>query len=405
MDFALPEIGEGVYEAELTAWLVKPGDVVKRGQNLMEIMTDKAAMEVPAPFAGAISFLRAEPGQKIKVGEVVLTYAGAEQPAARGAEVPAPAAPVHANGPASPAASRLPVRAAPSVRQRARQLGVDLGSVHGSGPGGRVLFEDLASRAQAPAREPAAPAAPPPPPVVDYGKPGSRIKFQGLRRKIAEHMVHAKRVAPHYSYVDECDVTELVKLRENLKAVYARAGVKLTYLAFIVRAVVHALKEVPIVNSSLDEAQNEIVLHDRYNIGVAVATPGGLIVPVIHDADKRDLGGVAREIERLGHDARTGKQRLDDLRGGTFSVTSLGNIGGLFSAPIVNHPEVAILGIGRVYKRPVFDAHGNVRPSDWVYLSLSFDHRVVDGAVGAAFANAIIERLQNPALLLLPDKL
>ena len=165
------------------------------------------------------------------------------------------------------------------------------------------------------------------------------------------------------------------------------------------------LKEVPIVNSSLDEAQNEIVLHDRYNIGVAVATPGGLIVPVIHDADKRDLGGLAREIERLGHDARAGKSRLEDLRGGTFSVTSLGNIGGLFSAPIVNHPEVAILGIGRVYKRPVFDAQGAVRPSDWVYLSLSFDHRVVDGAVGAAFANAIIERLQNPAILLLPDKL
>lgn len=403
MDFALPEIGEGVYEAELTAWLVKPGDVVKRGQNLMEIMTDKAAMEVPAPFAGAISSLRAEPGQKIKVGEVVLTYAGAEQPAAVSA--PAPAAPVHANGPAAPAASRLPIRAAPSVRQMARQLGVDLASVHGSGPGGRVLFEDLAPRVQAPAHEAPTPTAPPPPPAVDYGRPGARIKFQGLRRKIAEHMVHAKHVAPHYSYVDECDVTELVKLRENLKAVYARAGVKLTYLAFIVRAVVHALKEVPIVNSSLDEAQNEIVLHDRYNIGVAVATPGGLIVPVIHDADRRDLGGVAREIERLGNEARTGKQRLEDLRGGTFSVTSLGNIGGLFSAPIVNHPEVAILGVGRVYKRPVFDAHGAVRPADRVYLSLSFDHRVVDGAVGAAFANAIIERLQNPALLLLPDKL
>jgi pyruvate dehydrogenase E2 component (dihydrolipoamide acetyltransferase)/2-oxoisovalerate dehydrogenase E2 component (dihydrolipoyl transacylase) len=404
MDFALPEIGEGVYEAELTAWLVKPGDVVKRGQNLMEIMTDKAAMEVPAPFAGAISSLRAEPGQKIKVGEVVLTYTGAEQPAVRPAEVPAPTAPVHTNGPASPVVNRAPVMAAPSVRQMARQLGVDLASVHGSGPGGRILVEDLASRFQTPVHEMAAPGVLPPP-TVDYGKPGTRIKFQGLRRKIAEHMVHAKRVVPHYSYVDECDVTELVKLRENLKAAYARAGVKLTYLAFIIKAVVHALKEVPIVNSSLDEEQNDIVLHDRYNVGVAVATPGGLIVPVIHDADRRDLGGVAREIERLGRDARTGKQRLEDLRGGTFSVTSLGNIGGLLSAPIINHPEVAILGVGRVYKRPVFDANGQVRPSDRVYLSLSFDHRVVDGAVGGAFANAIIAWMQNPALLLLPDKL
>ena len=283
----------------------------------------------------------------------------------------------------------------------ARQLGVDLASVPGSGPEGRILIEDLAARVHPVHEAPAAPVPKPP----DYGKPGTRIKFQGLRRKVAEHMVQAKRVIPHYSYVDECDVTDLVQLRENLKATYARAGVKLTYLAFIVKAVVHALKEVPLVNSSLDEAGNEIVLHDHYNIGVAVATPGGLIVPVIHDADKRDLGGVAREIERLGNDARAGRQRLEDLRGGTFSVTSLGNVGGLFSTPIINHPEVAILGVGRVYKRPVFDDRGQVRPSDRIYLSLSFDHRVVDGAVGGAFANAIIAWMQNPALLLLPDKL
>lgn len=411
MDFALPEIGEGVYEAELTAWLVKPGDVVKRGQNLMEIMTDKAAMEVPAPFAGAITALLVEPGQKMKVGEVVLTYAGAEHPVAVPAAAGAltaesvtpsrPAAPAHANGPA--AGNRLPIKAAPSVRQMARRLGVDLASVRGTGPEGRVLVEDLAARVR-PAHE-AEPAAPPAPRPPDYGKAGTRIKFQGLRRKIAEHMVRAKHVIPHYAYIDECDVTEMVKLRDDLKGVYATAGVKLTYLAFIVKAVVHALKEVPLVNSSLDEANNEIVLHDHYNIGIAVATPGGLIVPVIHDADKCDLGGVAREIERLVNDARAGRQRLDDLRGGTFSVTSLGNIGGLISAPIINHPEVAILGAGRVYKQPVFDDHGRVRPSDRIYLSLSFDHRVIDGAVGGAFANAIISRLQNPALLLLPDKL
>jgi pyruvate dehydrogenase E2 component (dihydrolipoamide acetyltransferase)/2-oxoisovalerate dehydrogenase E2 component (dihydrolipoyl transacylase) len=218
-------------------------------------------------------------------------------------------------------------------------------------------------------------------------------------------MATAKRVIPHYSYIDECDVTELVRLREDLKAAYTGAGVKLTYLAFIVKAVVHALKEVPLVNASLDEAANEIVFHDRYDVGVAVSTPGGLIVPVIRDADKRDLGGVAREIERLSNDARAGKQRLDDLRGGVFSVTSVGNVGGLISTPIINHPEVGILGVGRVVKRPVFDANGRVRPADLVYLSLSFDHRVVDGAVGAAFANAVIGRLRNPALLLLPEKL
>jgi pyruvate dehydrogenase E2 component (dihydrolipoamide acetyltransferase)/2-oxoisovalerate dehydrogenase E2 component (dihydrolipoyl transacylase) len=412
MDFALPEIGEGVYEAELTAWLVKPGDVVRRGQNLMEIMTDKAAMEVPAPFSGTITALRAEPGQKIKVGDVVLTYAGAEQPAAvpaasaRPAAAAAgarPAAPALTNGPvaAPPVHNRLPVKAAPSVRQMARRLGLDLAAVPGSGPDGRVLIEDLAVHVR-PAAE-GAPAPPPRPP--DYGKPGTRIKVQGLRRHIAEHMVRAKRVIPHYAYIDECDVTELVKLRENLKAAYAAAGVKLTYLAFFVKAVAHALKDVPLVNASLDDERNEIVLHDRYHVGIAVATPGGLVVPVVHDADKRDLGGIAREIERLGNDARAGRQRLEDLRGGTFSVTSLGNIGGLISAPIVNHPEVGVLGVGRIYKRPVFDEHGRVRPSDRIYLSLSFDHRVVDGAVGGAFANAIIARLQNPALMLLPEKL
>ena len=396
MDFALPEIGEGVYEAELTAWSVKVGDAVKRGQSLLEIMTDKAAMEVPAPFNGVIAALRAQPGQKIKVGDVVLTYTGAESSATAKPISPSKsAAPAHSNGiPAGRAVKRQTVKAAPSVRQMARQLGVDLAQVHGSGPEGRILVQDLAPRLQTPAARP-----------TEYGAPGTRVKFQGLRRKIAERMAAAKRVIPHYSYIDECDVTELVKLRDSLKAPYAAAGAKLTYLAFIIKAVVHALKEVPLVNASLDEATNEIVFHDHYNVGVAVSTPGGLIVPVIRDADQRDLGGVAREIERLSNDARAGKQRLEDLRGGTFSVTSVGHIGGLISTPIINHPEVGILGIGRVVKRPVFDANGQVRPADLVYLSFSFDHRVVDGAVGAAFANAVIGRLRSPALLLLPDKL
>jgi pyruvate dehydrogenase E2 component (dihydrolipoamide acetyltransferase)/2-oxoisovalerate dehydrogenase E2 component (dihydrolipoyl transacylase) len=296
------------------------------------------------------------------------------------------------------AAGRLPVKAAPSVRHLARKLGIDLGTVHGSGPEGRVLLEDLAPRIQATA--PAAAEAP-----VDYGKPGTRIKMQGLRRSIAQHMVLAKRTIPHYSYIDECDVTELVRLRDSLRDPYARAGVRLTYLAFFVKAVVAALKEVPIVNASLDEKSDEIVLHDRYHIGIAVATPSGLVVPVIKDADRKDLGDIAREIERLSVAARSGKSRREDLLGGTFTVTSVGNLGGLISTPIINHPEVAILGVGKVVKRPVYDAAGQIRPADIVYLSLSFDHRVVDGAVGAAFANVILRQLQNPAALLLPARL
>jgi pyruvate dehydrogenase E2 component (dihydrolipoamide acetyltransferase)/2-oxoisovalerate dehydrogenase E2 component (dihydrolipoyl transacylase) len=218
-------------------------------------------------------------------------------------------------------------------------------------------------------------------------------------------MVRSKEIIPHYSYMDECEVTELVRLRESLRESFANAGIKLTYLPFFVKAAVAALKEVPLVNATLDDKAEEIVLHDRYDIGVAVATPNGLIVPVVHDADRKELAQIARDIERLGNEARTGRSRLEDLRGGTFTITSIGSIGGLISTPIINHPEVGILGIGKVVKRPVYDATGDLRPADLVYLSFSFDHRVLDGAVGAAFANALIRRLKNPATLLLPEKL
>jgi pyruvate dehydrogenase E2 component (dihydrolipoamide acetyltransferase)/2-oxoisovalerate dehydrogenase E2 component (dihydrolipoyl transacylase) len=417
MDFKLPELGEGVYEAELVSWQVKPGDAVKRGQTLLEAMTDKATMEVPAAFAGTVGELRAKPGDQIKVGQVILTYTPAGQPAperptpapqpspvpaARAAapDQPAVAPPARHNGPARTPAAPLPVKAAPSVRYMARKLGIDLGRVAGSGPQGRILLDDLTRYLKTTDTPEPRPAAPEPRP--DYGTPGTRIPLQGLRRKIAEHMVRAKQTIPDYSYVDECDVTELVRLREALREPAARVGVRLTYLAFIVKAVTAALKEVPLVNASLDEASGEIVLHDHYHVGIAVATPAGLIVPVVHDADRLDLFQVAREVERLGTEARAGRARREDLLGGTFTVTSVGSLGGLISTPIINHPEVAILGVGKVVKRPVFDAAGNVRPADLVYLSFSFDHRVVDGAVGAAFGNAVLRQLQNPAAMLVP---
>jgi 2-oxoisovalerate dehydrogenase E2 component (dihydrolipoyl transacylase) len=430
MEFRLPELGEGVYEAELVSWLVKPGDAVKRGQNLVEVLTDKATMEVPSPFAGTITELLAEPGQRIKVGDVVLAYtAGASEPSetktratakaqsapaervpeARqtapprtpAAAAPAPAATPRAAGAATGNGPSGAVKAAPSVRYMARKLGVDLANVRGTGPQGRILIEDLTSilADRDTGKRPAPPEKRP-----DYGKPGTRVKLQGVRRKIAERMVHSKHTIPHYTYVDECDATDLVRLRENLRDTAERSGVKITYLAFFVKAVVAALKQVPIVNASLDDEAGEIVLHDRYHVGIAVATPAGLIVPVIHDADRKDLMQVAREIERLSGEARAGKIRLEDLRGGTYTITSIGNIGGLFSAPVINHPEVAILGVGKITKRPVFDAAGNIRPADLLYLSFGFDHRVVDGAVGAAFGNVVIEQLQHPAALLLSDQ-
>jgi pyruvate dehydrogenase E2 component (dihydrolipoamide acetyltransferase)/2-oxoisovalerate dehydrogenase E2 component (dihydrolipoyl transacylase) len=412
MDFALPEIGEGLYEAELVSWLVKPGDTVKRGQTLAEVMTDKATMEIPSPFAGTVTELRGRPGQAVKVGEVLLTYMPADRPApvTASSALSAPAlsraavaAPRSLNGPArQEVGGRLPVKAAPSVRHLARKLGIDLAGVRGTGPEGRILLDDLTPHVAPPGTDGRKPPAEPRP---DYGRPGTRIKLQGLRRRIAEHMTQVRRTVPDYSYVDECDVTELVRLRDGLRDVYARAGIKLTYLSFFVKAAVAALKEMPIVNSSLEEVSGEIVLHDRYHIGIAVATAGGLIVPVLRDADRKDLGAIAREIERLSNEARAGKIRLEDLRGGTFTVTSVGNIGGLFSTPILNHPEVGILGVGKIVKRPVFDEGGHVRPADMIYLSLTFDHRVIDGAVGAAFGNALIRQLQNPAALLLPAQL
>jgi 2-oxoisovalerate dehydrogenase E2 component (dihydrolipoyl transacylase) len=408
MDFKVPELGEGVYEAELVAWQVKPGDTVQRGQTLMEVLTDKATMEVPSAFAGTVERLNATPGKQIKVGDVVLTYTptGEEEPAPPSRlPVSQPIASGNGNGALSPLPAT--VRAAPSVRQLARKLGIDLTHVHGSGPQGRILLDDVSQLVQTAAAQPQAPEAKAPPPELrfDYGQPGTRIKLQGLRRKIAERMVLSKTTIPDYSYVDECDLTDLVRLRESLRGAFAEAGLKLTYLPFFVKAVALALKEVPIVNASLDQLAEEIVLHDRYHIGVAVATPAGLIVPVIHDADKKDLAAITREVDRLSAEARAGKSKLDDLRGGTFTVTSIGSVGGLISTPIINPPEVGILGVGKVVRRPVFDAAGNVRPADMVYLSFSFDHRVLDGAVGAVFGNAVIRRLQNPALLLLPEKL
>ena len=405
MDFALPELGEGVYEAELIRWLVKPGDAVKPGQSLLEVMTDKATMEVPAPFAGTLTAVNGEAGVKLKVGQPILTY----QPVGAKAEAPVPvaakpaavavAAPVVArNGSNGPPANAV---AAPSVRHLARKLGIDLGMVHGSGPAGRILIDDLTPHIARPAEPLAASRTAP---VADYGRPGTRIKLHGLRRKIAEHLVDAKRRIPHYSYVDECDVTELVRLRQSLREPFARIGVKLTYLPFFVKAVVAALKEIPLANISLDEAKEEIVLHDRYHIGVAVATPSGLIVPVVRDADAKDLFAVATEIDRLSADAKAGKSKLDDVRGSTFTVTSIGNVGGLISTPIINHPEVGIMGVGKVVKRPVYDDHGQLRPADLVYLSFSFDHRVLDGAVGAAFGNAVKKNLENPAAMLVPTR-
>lgn len=407
MEFRVPELGEGVYEAELVAWHVQPGDAIKRGQHLVEVITDKASFDVPAPFSGVISSLNAEPGQTIKVGDVILTYNSAQAVDAESAvspqKVSQPKAEVADTSPSPRKKAEPPprsdnrethrVRTSPAVRKMADSLGIDLAGVQPSGPDGRILVEDLASHIQ-PAQ--AAAQAPRSGQLLDFGAPGTRLKFVGLRRKIAERMVEAKRTIPHYSYVDECDVTNLVRLRDT----YRQAGVRMTYLPLFVKAAVAALKQVPLVNSSLDEQAGEIVLHDRYDIGIATATPKGLVVPVVRQADRKSLVELSREIDQLSSAARAGNSRREDLQGSTFTITSIGGIGGLISTPVINQPEVAILGIGKIVRRPVYDAAGNLHPADIVYLSFSFDHRVLDGAIGAAFGNALIAALQDPALWL-----
>ncbi len=422
MQFPLPELGEGVYEAELVRWLVQVGDPIKRGQTLMEVLTDKATMEVPAPFTGTITSLDVAEGQPVKVGQVVLAYEattthgnGSASPATSApvAAEPTPSAtpprpsvsarPVPSNGSSTPSVANLPP-AAPSVRHLARKLGIDLARVRGSGPAGRILLEDLTPHLQ-PARLDGTPeprqAGSGVRELLELGQAGSHIPLRGIRRSIAEHMVRSVQTVPHYAYIDEVEISQLVQMRQSLREEAERRGVKLTYLAFVVKAATRALQEVPIVNSTLDEASQMIQLHTHYHIGVAVTTKAGLLVPVVRDAERKDVLTIAREIDRLSSAARAGRARPEELRGSTFTVTSVGNIGGLISTPIINVPETAILGLGKIVKRPVYDEHGQIRPADLIYLSFSFDHRVIDGAVGAHFGNRLAHYLRQPAALLL----
>jgi pyruvate/2-oxoglutarate dehydrogenase complex dihydrolipoamide acyltransferase (E2) component len=406
MKFLLPELGEGIYEAEIVQWLVQPGDRVVHGQPLMEALTDKAMVQIPAPFSGVVQRLSVAAGEHVSVGTAVLEYQPAEgdqneEPASQDLQqVEAPAERGVATAPASATRTQQRVKAAPSVRRKAREMGVDLASVQGSGPGGRVLLDDVQT-VQPPAdhrsRDKSFPS-PPAPQLV----PGSRLKLRGRRRSIAENLSKSKRTIPHFCLIDECNATALVQLRASLKESCERASVKLTYLAFMARAAVAALRQVPQVNASLDEDTQEIVLHDHYDIGIATATPDGLIVPVIHHADRKDVFEIAREIQRLTALARAGQASVEDLHGGTFTITSIGNLGGLISTPIIRPPEVGIMGVGKLIRRPIYNETGQIVPADLLYLSFSFDHRVVDGDIGATFAQAIIRQLENPAPLLLP---
>ncbi len=410
VDIKFPDVGEGITEGTLVKWLVKIGDEIKADQAVAEIETDKAIVEIPSSKGGKVSKLYGKEGDTIKVGSTIATLAvpGEEvripepkPPAAKPEEKPVEAKP-EARMPEKQAEIPSKVLATPATRRLARELGVDITRVQGSGPGGRVTDEDIRKFAEAKPeiRPEAKPEALPPEAQPEMKPAEERIAVKGIRKTIGERMVKSLFTAPHVVSMDEADVTELVNLREKEKGPAEEKGVKLTYLAFIVKAVTVALRQHPYLNASLDSQKNEIVLKHYYNIGIAVDTPEGLMVPVIKDADRKSIMEIAKETEELAGEARNRKIKLPDLKGNTFTITNIGSIGGIFSTPIINPPDVAILGVHRIRDMPVV-IDGEVRIRKILPLVLSFDHRVLDGAQAARFMNTLIEHLKDPDLFLL----
>jgi pyruvate dehydrogenase E2 component (dihydrolipoamide acetyltransferase) len=440
----LPDIGEGVVEAEVQQWFVAPGDVVKEDQPLVEVMTDKATVVIPSPRPGRVVKLFWKVGDVAKVHQPLVELeseggadAAAPAPAAKG-EAARPAAAARADfgpGETSPLArGASPGRGAggeglsaegpqkalatPAVRHLARELGIDVNAVPGTGPGGRVTKDDLEShrgrRNGANGKSAAATSGPPLSPsraredVPLSSRSGERgrgegpleerVPLRGIRKKIAENMARSKRTAAHFTFVEQVDATELVRVKARIAEAAQADGVKVTFLPFFVKAVVAALKKHPKLNATMDEERQELVLHRRYDIGVASATEGGLIVPVLRGADARSIVDLAREIERLAADTKAGRVRPDDLGRSTFTISSLGALGGLFATPVLNHPEVAILGVHRIRPTPVA-RDGQVVVRDVMHLSVTSDHRVVDGHEAAAFAYEVIRYLEDPNLL------
>ena len=404
----MPDIGEGIAEVELVAWHVAVGERVAEDQTLADVMTDKASVEIPSPVAGTVLALGGEVGESLAVGaELVRIEAEGEAPVAVRAEpVRAEPQPVRAEPVEAPASVRAePVEArarspepaerpiaSPSVRRRAWELGIELKEVAPSGPGGRILHADLDAHA---AHRPATAPAAAPRPATDEVQ---SIRVIGLRRKIAQRMQDAKRRIPHFTYVEEVDATEIEALRTRLNERFEAARGRLTLLPLLLRALVRAVREFPQVNATFDDEAGVVHRHSALHAGIATQTPHGLLVPVLRHAESRDPWDAAREIARLADAARAGRATRDELGGSTLTVTSLGALGGIVSTPVINHPEVAIVGVNRIVERPVMRA-GMVAARRMMNLSSSFDHRVVDGADAAAFIQAVRAYLEAPGLL------
>jgi pyruvate dehydrogenase E2 component (dihydrolipoamide acetyltransferase) len=452
LEFKLPDIGEGVTEGEIVSWLVAAGDSIAQDQDMVEVMTDKATVTIGAPEAGVVKELRSQVGDTVPVGKVIVVLDTSAGGSAKAAEAPtvastaqtASTAATPTAAKAEPSAKSAPTpsetkasavgdirdslpglsggangatahfdenpSAAPATRKLARELGVDIKRVPPTGEAGRVTREDIerfAKGGAAPASPKAAPAptahalAPVPPAApVPVGASEERVPLRGLRKRIYESMARSKHTAAHFTYVDECECTDLIALRTRLRGYAEEQGVKLTYLPFIIKAVVAALKKHPTMNTLVDDTTMEMVHRKTYDIGIAVATPSGLIVPVLRGADRLNIIEIARELERLAADAREGKSKREDLGGSSFTVTSLGRLGGLHATPVVNYPEVGILFVPEMKKRPVVKGD-EIVVGHVMDLSLSFDHRIIDGYDGAEFTRTVIDLLQQPDRLVL----
>jgi 2-oxoisovalerate dehydrogenase E2 component (dihydrolipoyl transacylase) len=417
--FKLPDVGEGTAEAELVAWHIKPGDLVEEDQHIVDVMTDKATVEIPAPTPGKVVSLKGTPGEMLAVGSAILVLEVEGPGNAVAEEAEAPAAPKPEPGPAKPQpstaasapakpkpaaqgeskpafATRTPGEkpiASPAVRRRAWEAGVELQFVPGTGPGGRISQFDLDSYIASGGTTGQAAA------TGLRKKPGTEdIKVIGLRRTIAMRMQDAKRRIPHFSYIEEVDVTDLEELRAKLNARWGKARGKLTLLPFLAKAMINALPDYPQINARFHDDDGFVRRYEGVHLGIATQTPTGLVVPVIQHAEALTLWECASEIARLATAAREGKATRDELSGSTISITSLGVLGGVATTPVINYPEVAIVGVNKMLERPMV-RDGKIEIRKMMNLSSSFDHRVVDGWDAAEFVQRIRAQLETPAML------
>lgn len=419
-EFKLPDIGEGIHEGEIVKWFVKPGDEIQEDDVLCEVQNDKAVVEIPSPVEGTVKDIHFDEGAVATVGETIITidaegYEGDSAPATEEAdktEEPAKeeAKTEEVKEEAKPAAVNERIIAMPSVRKYARDNGVQIANVQGSGKGGRILREDIdaylnggqpQAEAQTDAVEsPQTTAASKPTQTTVSELPETREKMSGIRKSIANAMVNSKHKAPHVTLHDEIDVTDLVAHRKRFKPIAAEKDIKLTYLPYVVKALVSALKEFPILNASIDDETDEIIYKHYFNVGIAADTEKGLLVPVVKDADKKSIFAISKEINELAKKAQEGKLSPDEMKGASCTITNIGSAGGQWFTPVINYPEAAILGIGRIAEKPVVK-DGEIVAAPVLALSLSFDHRIVDGATAQYALNQVKRLLNDPQLIMM----